>query len=279
METKKNEYVRFDWAMKRLLRDKANFSVLEGLLSAILNSDVKILKILESNSNRINKRDKSNTVDVKAEMANHEIVIIEVQNLFQMDFLKRSIFGASRAVTEQLSIGDQYRKIKKVYSISIVYFDMGVGDDYLYVGRTKLVGAHTGTELKISEDEREAYESDNASDAFPEYWLLRVNEFDKHAKTPLEEWMQYLKTGHIEDNTKDTGLIRAKEVLSYDAMSQSEKRAYESYLNQRVCERDSIQKARRDGKVEVAENMKNLGVSTDLIAKYTGLTPEEIEKL
>ena len=28
---KKDKYIRFDWAVKRLLRDKANFDVLEGL--------------------------------------------------------------------------------------------------------------------------------------------------------------------------------------------------------------------------------------------------------
>ena len=36
-----NQIIRFDWAMKRLLRNKANFSVLEGLLtSTFLNAFV-----------------------------------------------------------------------------------------------------------------------------------------------------------------------------------------------------------------------------------------------
>ena len=30
-----NQIIRFDWAMKRLLRNKANFSVLEGLLTTL----------------------------------------------------------------------------------------------------------------------------------------------------------------------------------------------------------------------------------------------------
>ena len=45
--------IRFDWAMKRLLRDKANFDILEGFLCALFEDDnVKIISILESESNQ-----------------------------------------------------------------------------------------------------------------------------------------------------------------------------------------------------------------------------------
>lgn len=287
METPNKEYIRFDWAMKRLLRDKANFQVLEGLLTALLGTKVRILNILESSSNRLTAHDKSNTVDVKAENEKGEIFVVEVQNLFQMDFLKRSLYGASRAVTEQVSIGEDFRKIKKVYAVAIAYFDLGVGKDYLFHGTTHLVGVHTGEELGVSLDERDAYDSDVASDAFPEYWVLRVNEFDKFARTPLDEWMQYLKTGYIDDNTKDSGLIRAKEVLTFDAMSKDEQAEYRVYVNDLACQRDSINKAHNDGKaegkleekLEIARNMKVKGYPTDVIADITTLTPEEIDKL
>jgi len=44
--------VRFDWAMKRLLRNKANFGVLEGFLSELLREDIQIDQILESEGNQ-----------------------------------------------------------------------------------------------------------------------------------------------------------------------------------------------------------------------------------
>ena len=46
-----NKYVRFDWAVKRMLRDKANFGVLEGLLTVLLNEPVHIVELLESEGN------------------------------------------------------------------------------------------------------------------------------------------------------------------------------------------------------------------------------------
>ena len=43
-----SNYIRFDWAMKRLLRNKANFAVLEGFLTTLLNEKIVIQKLLES---------------------------------------------------------------------------------------------------------------------------------------------------------------------------------------------------------------------------------------
>ena len=48
----KRTYISFDWALKRLLRDKANFDVLEGFISTLLNTNIKIHKILESEGNK-----------------------------------------------------------------------------------------------------------------------------------------------------------------------------------------------------------------------------------
>ncbi|MCC8120195.1 MAG: Rpn family recombination-promoting nuclease/putative transposase [Bacteroidales bacterium] len=286
MKTKNKEYIRFDWAMKRLLRDKANFEVLEGLISALLNTKMKIIEVLESESNRHSLNDKYNIVDVKAKNDKGEIVVVEVQNLFQMDFLKRILFGVSKAITEQLSLGDPFHKIHKVYSISIAYFNLGEGHDYLYHGRTSLIGVHTKEELGVSKDELQAYDSEIASDIFPEYWVLRVNEFDKYSRTPLGEWMQYLKTGYIADDTDVPGLVRAKEILKFDSMSKAEQNDYMAYLNQLTCERDSLNKAHNDGlkegrqeeKIEIAKKLKAQNVDINIIAQATGLTLEDIKK-
>ena len=53
-----NQIIRFDWAMKRLLRNKANFSVLEGLLTTILGEKIIIRRLLESGSNQVVEYDK-----------------------------------------------------------------------------------------------------------------------------------------------------------------------------------------------------------------------------
>lgn len=76
----KNQIIRFDWAMKRLLRNKANFSVLEGLLTTLLGEKIIIQRLLESESNQENEYDKYNRVDMLAEDSKGELILIEVQN-------------------------------------------------------------------------------------------------------------------------------------------------------------------------------------------------------
>ena len=74
------KYVRFDWAMKRLLRDKANYAVLEGLITVLLGRKYTITKILESEGNQENENDKFNRVDLLAESEKGELIIVEIQN-------------------------------------------------------------------------------------------------------------------------------------------------------------------------------------------------------
>ena len=194
-----NDYIRFDWAIKRILRDKANKGVLEGLMTVLIGEPITILDILESESNRDSKEDKSNRVDVKAKTASGEIVIVEVQLAREKHFMQRILFGTSKAIVEQLQIGQDYDQIKKVYSINVLYFDLGSGDDYVYHGKTVFTGiTRPESVLKFNRRESEIV-SEKASvvspnEAFPEYYLLRVNQFNEVAKTPIEEWMAYLKT-------------------------------------------------------------------------------------
>ncbi|MCC8177108.1 MAG: Rpn family recombination-promoting nuclease/putative transposase [Bacteroidales bacterium] len=250
MATKDSFYIRFDWAAKRLLRDKANFAILEGFLSALLGERVTILEILESESNRLNPYDKYNVVDIKARNHRGEVIIIEVQNLYEMDFVKRILYGASKAVVEQVSSGDPYGVIHKVYSIAIVYFDLGSGgDDYVFRGHTNLVGMHSHKELIVSESDRKGYITDTY-DIFPEYFVLKVNNFDKIATTPLEEWMDYLKRGYISPSTQDSGLIRAQKVLDREAMTDAERYEYDRYLIAKRSQQDSMEKERAEGRAE-----------------------------
>ena len=60
------DYIRFDWAMKRLLRNKANHAVLEGLLTSLLNEKITIVRFLESEGNQEDEDDKYNRVDLLA---------------------------------------------------------------------------------------------------------------------------------------------------------------------------------------------------------------------
>lgn len=283
----KNSYIRFDWAIKRLLRDKANFSVLEGLLTVLFNDKTKIVEILESEGNQQRNDDKFNRVDIKAKNSKGEIIIVEVQNTRELYYLERILYGTAKAITEHISLGDTYQEVKKVYSISILYFDLGKGNDYLYHGQNRFIGVHTNDELLITAKEEGAIIQKLPQEVFPEYYLIRVNEFNQVAKTPLEEWVKYLKTGIIDPDTTAPGLPEAREKLRYYDMSPEERHEYDEHVNAIMIQNDVLNTAkleghaegRAEGKLEDAKNLKQLGVSIDIIVQATGLRREDIDKL
>ena len=145
-----NQIIRFDWAMKRLLRNKANFSVLEGLLTTLLGEKIIIRRLLESESNQEDEYDKYNRVDMLAENSKGELVLIEVQNNNEYAYFQRMLFGTSKLVTEYINRGESYDKVRKVYSVNIVYFSLGHGTDFVYHGKTEFRGIHTNDLLELT---------------------------------------------------------------------------------------------------------------------------------
>ena len=308
MSDLQDRYIRFDWAIKRLLRQKANFDVLEGFLTVFLGEKITITEILESEGNQQSIDDKYNRVDIKALNSKGEIIIVEIQNEREANFLERILYGVAKAITEHISLGEKYDKIKKVYSISILYFDLGQGADYLYHGRNQFIGVHTHDYLQISTKKKEALVTRYPADIFPEYILIRVNEFNQVAVSPLEEWMSYLKEGKIRPETTAPGLREAREKLKYYSMSAAERHAYDRHLDNIMVQNDVMDTARMEGlaegraegraeglaegraegkaeglaegrqlqNIENARNFKRLGVPAATISQATGLSVEEI---
>lgn len=288
MKELKDRYIRFDWAIKRLLRQKANFGVLEGFLTVFLGEKITIVELLESEGNQLSEDDKFNRVDIKALNDKGEIIIVEIQNTRELYYLERILYGVAKAITEHISLGESYYKVKKIYSISVLYFDIGRGEDFLYHGQNHFIGVHTKDQLVINTKERNAIVSRLPSEIFPEYILIRVNEFDKVAVTPLEEWMNYLKDGTIRPDTMAPGLGEAREKLKYYSMTPEDRHAYDEHLNAVMIQNDVLDSAKLEGRMEGlaegeakgkaeanlenAEKMKAMGIDLEMIRQITGIT-------
>lgn len=147
--------IRFDWAMKRLLRNKSNYVVLEGFLSTLLGEDLRICRFLESEANQEYASDKFNRADMLVEDTEGKLLIIEVQNNRELDYFHRMLYGVSKTISEYINLGDDYDKVRKVYSINIVYFDLGQDKDYVYHGKTEFRGVHDKNDiLRLSARQR-----------------------------------------------------------------------------------------------------------------------------
>ena len=280
--------IRFDWAIKRLLRNKADFSVLEGFLSELLKDEISIQTILESESNQRIDLDKFNRVDILVKNSNDELVIIEIQNENEYDYFHRMAYGTSKVLTEYISVGEPYKNIKKVYSINIVYFDLGQGEDYIYHGKTDFLGLHTGDKLKLSTKQSELLGGKvEPFQIFPEYYVIKVNNFNDIAKDSLDQWIYYFKNNEIQDTFNAKGLTKAKELWRVDCLSDDERKTYLKHIEDLrygasmawTMKVDAEDKLKKENTIQIAKELKQNGVSIELIMKSTKLSKDEIEKL
>ncbi|MCX6579538.1 MAG: Rpn family recombination-promoting nuclease/putative transposase [Candidatus Aminicenantes bacterium] len=308
------QHIRFDWAIKKILRSKANFGILEGFLSELLKEDIKIIDILESEGNKETSDDKFNRVDILVRDIKDQLIIVEIQNTRELDYFYKILYNACKVTVEHIKSGDTYSEVKKVITVSVVYFDLGQGADYVYHGTTTFLGLHNRDILQLSANQKKMFSRETVTAIFPDHYIIKVNGFNDIARDPLDEWIYFLKNSEIKKEFKAKGLDEAREKLKEIYLSGDELRAYKYYLEQLHYEASIAQTIKFDleyakqegmeegkakgiaegiaeGKAEgITEGEKNKalemarksleeGLSIQLISKLTGLSKEEINSL
>ncbi|MCU0390714.1 MAG: Rpn family recombination-promoting nuclease/putative transposase [Thermoflexibacter sp.] len=269
----KQQLIRFDWALKRLLRNKANFDILEGFLTELLKEEIKINQILESETNKSDLQDKFNRVDILVENSKKELLIIEIQNDTEFDYLQRLVYGTSKVIIENMYKGMSYSGIKKVISISIVYFDLGQGNDYVYLGQTNFVGLHHKDILQLSEAQTKLYGEKRVYQLFPEYYIIKVNQFDEIAKDSLDEWIYFLKKEEIKPEFKARGIQKAKQEFDIMKLSEDERKLYQKYLEELNYQASMYESTYKLGRIEATiEAIKKLLLSGVLSIEQIAIT-------
>jgi predicted transposase/invertase (TIGR01784 family) len=297
--------IRFDWALKYILRNKANFDVLEGFLSNLLKEAILIENIIESESNQEAENRKFNRVDLNCRDAQGRQIIIEIQNQREVDYLQRLLWGTSKAVVESLELGQTYKEVVKVVSISILYHKLRMDEtentDFIYYGATELIGWHTKKPLilhgAIAKGEKAPVVT--SREVFPEYYMIYVEKFQDMINEAIDEWVYFFKHGKIRDDFKSPGILLAAQKLDYLAMDEAERRAYDgylAYLGQELSiidtakeegreeglkkgREEGLKKGREEEREELARKALKKGLAPETVAELTGLPLETVAKL
>ena len=292
--------ISFDWAMKKILREKANFDILEGFLSELLCFDVFIVEILESETNQESDKNKFNRVDLLAKDSQNRFILIELQHDSENDYFHRMVYGASKLISEYFDIGKPYSNIKKVYSINIVYFGLGQGSDYLYKGEINFKGLNRDDRLELNDKQKELFGDIRVKDIFPEFFIIKVNNFDKLSKkSTIDEWIYFLKTEEINEDFQAKGIEKAKEKLDVLKLPDNERIAYKRNLENKSLENSviatakfegiiegkiegekvGIEKGEKQAKIEIAKNSLAIGLDIEIVAQLTGLSYIDIKEI
>ena len=265
---KKRPLISFDWALKRLLRQKANFGILEGFLSTLLKKDITIISLPESESNAVDLQNKINKVDLLCENEFKELMLIELQYNSEIDYFHRMLFGTSKIITDYMKEGLGYQEVKKVYSINIVYFDLGHGTDYVYHGSTHFNGIHDQDSLQLTLNQRNLFKIQDVSGLYPEYYILKVNRFNDIAKDSLDEWIYYLKHNELPKSYHAKGLNMVSEKLKYDKMEKEAKLQYDAHQKELAISYSVIETAKYEAKAEGKAEGKDEGFAEAAVKFY-----------
>lgn len=283
--------VSFDWAIKYILRDKASFVVLEGFLLALLGEKIKIISLLESESNRDSRDIKYNRVDLIAENSRGEHIIIEVQYAPENNYFKRLLYGTCKDITDNIKSGEDYSKVKKVYSVSLIYFDVedsvngSEHSDYVYHGKLDFTGLHNSRRVNIDSIFLVGYNKSRREEIniFPEYFIISMAIFDNQIKDSLDEWIYSFKNNEVKEGFKAQGIKEMSEKLDYISMKPEDQKLYNKYLEDLASDRSALEYAKSEGKIEgkieIARNLLKSGSEVSFVSKVTGLTLEEINNL
>lgn len=288
--------ISFDFAIKYLLKNKGDYDIIEGFISALLKSEgygpVKIKALLDAESSKEERALKHSIADVVVEDVSGQKYIVEVERAATASFIHKACFNSCRLIVDSISSGEDYATIKKVFHITLMYFTPKELIKPLYHGKTifKEIDTHENINLHLASLGGQVYDLN----ILPEYFLISVPAFDDIVKQELDEWLYVMKNSDIKEDFKSPYMKKVKDRLSILKMSAKDKDDYYKYMKEVLNQRDVISaaeakgeakgkaeglvKGKTEGKIEVAKAMLNAGSEIKFIATVTGLSEEEIDK-
>jgi predicted transposase/invertase (TIGR01784 family) len=306
--------IAFDYAIKYLLKNKSDYDIIEGFISALFASQgykpVKINALLDTESNKEDKNLKRSIADLVVEDNDGNKYIVEIERSFTPNFIHKACFNSSRLVVDSISGSQDYTTIKKVFHISILYFTTQGMSKPICHGQTIVheIDTEHPKDVRVANQGLVIFESKNI---FPEYFFISVPRFNDVINQEIDEWLYVMKHSDTRQDFKSAYMAKVKERLSVLKMSKEDRDEYIYYMKEAVHSQDvltaaeqkgearGLEKGREEGeargiergkaegearglekgKIETAINMLNGDIDEALICKFTGLSAEELAEL
>jgi predicted transposase/invertase (TIGR01784 family) len=283
--------ISFDYAIKYLLKDKRDFDIIEGFISALLNtvgySDVKIAALLDTESNKESSKAKRSLADLVVEDKAHHKYVVEIERNVHPHFIHKACFNTSRLLVDTLGEGQDYGQILKIFHISLLYFPIGEGSGVAYHGKTLIREVTTGEKLTLHITDPATNQVYDATGVLPEYFYISIPSFNDRLEKELDEWLYVMKHDEVHKNSRSKYMKKIAKKLSVLKMTDEERVDYYSYLKKVYTDRDQLlaytDEGRKEGREEIrkeiAKKMLAAGYKPDEIARLTDLSLEQISKL
>lgn len=294
--------ISFDFAIKYLLKNKGDYDIIEGFISALFASQgyppIKINALLDTESNKEKLELKKSIADLVVEDAEGNKYIVEIERAYTPNFMHKACFNSSRLVVDGIYGSQDYTTIKKIFHISLLYFSTKGMEKPIYHGKTIVHEVDTKHPVDVS-IANEGLVIFNTPNVFPEYFFISVPMFDDVINSEIDEWLYVMKHSEIKQGFKSPYMTKVAERLSVIKMSAAERNEYIYYQKQSVHSQDILQAAEDKGrvegkaegkaegrdeenirvKIEIALNLLRQNLSLDVISSATGLSYDELNNL
>jgi predicted transposase/invertase (TIGR01784 family) len=285
-----------DVGFKRIFGQEISKPVLIAFLNALLKDEQHIvdLQYLDKEQPGESADDKSLIYDVYCELDNGDHIIVEMQNKSQPFFKNRSVYYISRAISRQGEPGPEWRyDVKAVYLIALLNFKR---EDISNEFRTDVALMDMKHKTLFSDKVRLVFlqlpyftkEVDDCENIF-EKLIFVLKHMDVLQRMPwLAQDAVFQKLASI----ADVASLNKQERMAYDEnlrkyrdtiavmegqwMEGHDKGVVEGHAKGRA---EGRAEGEREKALESARRMKADGMTVELIAKYTGLTVEDINSL
>ena len=280
--------VRNDYAFKKLFGRQENIIILREFLSVVLELGKEELKDIVIENPAVGNYyadEKQGILDIKLTLPNGQKVNIEMQNLWEPHYEKRTYFYWASRYLEKFEPGKAYKYLARCVSIHIL-----------------------GEEFPLTEELHSIYRVMNVKSFQPfsddlEFHFLDLTKVKQEDDSELEQWLKFIQTNdkavREELGRRNAVMQYANEVMNQFYADKQERLNYEAavryesdratlweagvdkgiLIGEKRGLRRGEQQGRRSEKIETARNMKADGMPMSAIIKYTGLTAEQIAKL
>lgn len=222
--------ISFDYAMKYILRDKSDYSIIEGFLSALLATanykPVKIKAFLETDLDANRKWGRFILADMIVEDADGVQYIIELERNERDNVTHKMYFSSNRSIVNSVEEQSTF-KIAKVIHVVLMYFDIGRND--LCHGKAIVHGnTEEFLDLQLKHNDGSSYDLHDIS---AEYFLISIPAFSDEINHSIDEWLYMMKHQEIRDDFKEKDVKLAAERLQSLKMTVGD---YNDYLNYKI---------------------------------------------
>lgn len=260
---------------------RANNTILEAMLTDILDTKVKIIENLDRHLDIKTSSEKLGVMDLRVRFEDGTYCNIEIQLKEHQYENERFLYYLSDTYSRQLERGEKYEQISKTISIVIVDHEVKAlkGIEDLNV-RWQMRDNATGGRMLTDRFELVIIELPKAK---------RI--YEKKQEDKISQWMLFLDNPNSKEvykiMDKNENIKKATEELKqvsgdYELRRIAELR--EKYIRDEQAALDfAIEKGLKQGKdeanIQTAKNMLELGLEVEIIAKSTGLSEDRILKL